>query len=106
MHTSAKVRLTSIAIRIRIICSLARFQPSLEISFKVAKRQTDKQTNKQRRLHIILGAGNQRLVALSHNTCSRAVGTDTSNKMATFGFNQGWLAGRLGYFRLFVELRM
>jgi len=65
VHTSAKARLTNVAIRILIrirdpdchqsliICSLAHCQPSLKIScryvwkflHKVAKRQTDKQTN-------------------------------------------------------------
>ena len=67
VHTSAKSRLTGVAIRIRIpvmicdpdrprnliICSLAYCQPSLKIScksvqkflHKVANRQTDKQTN-------------------------------------------------------------
>jgi len=60
VHTSAKTRLASVAIRIRIrepnrhknltICSLAHCQPSLKISCKsvrkflrkVANRQTDK----------------------------------------------------------------
>ena len=84
VHTSAKARLTLLPILIRIpirirdpdchqnliICSLARCQPSLKISCKsvrsflrkVANRQTDKdtnrQTNKHRRLHILLGGGN------------------------------------------------
>jgi len=57
VHTSAKVRLTSVAIRIRIriatiICSLAHCQRSLKISCKsvwkflcrVANKQTDRQT--------------------------------------------------------------
>ena len=77
MHTSAKARLTSVAIRIRTripsrdpdrhqnlnICSLAHCQPSLKIACKsvqkflrkVANRQTDRQTDRQRRLHILLG---------------------------------------------------
>jgi len=63
VHTSAKARLTSVAIRIQIhdldrhqnltICSLAHCQPSLKISrksawtflCKVANRQTDRQKN-------------------------------------------------------------
>jgi len=69
VHTSAKARLTSVAIRIRInmririrdpdrhqhliACSLANCQPSLKIScnsvqkflLKLAKRQTDRQTD-------------------------------------------------------------
>ena len=69
-------RLTSIAVQIRIrdsdrhqnliICSLTHCQPSLKISCKsvqkflrkVANRQGDRQTDKQRRLHILLGGGN------------------------------------------------
>ena len=66
MHTSAKARLTRIAIRIRIliqigdldrhqnlIISLAHCQPSMKISFvrkflrKVANRQTDGRTNNE-----------------------------------------------------------
>jgi len=78
VHTSAKARLISVMLRIRIririrvrdpdrhqnliICSLAHWQPSLKIpcksvwkfSCKVANRQTDK----QRRLHILFGGGN------------------------------------------------
>ena len=77
VHTSAKARLTSVAIRIRIqirildpdrhqnfiICPLAHYQPSLRISCKYvrtfyAKLLTNRQTNKQRRKHILLGGGN------------------------------------------------
>ena len=65
VHTSAKVRLTSVTIGIRArdpdrhqnltMCSLAHCQPSLKISRKsvqtflrkVANRQTNKQTNRQ-----------------------------------------------------------
>ena len=70
VHTSAIPRLTSVAIRIRIrhsdrrrnvvICSMVHCQPCPKISCKsvqkflrkVANRQTDRQTNKQRRLHM------------------------------------------------------
>jgi len=62
VHTTAKARLTSVAIRIQIwirdpyrhqnltVCSLAHFQPSLEISCKsvwkfCAKLLTERQTN-------------------------------------------------------------
>jgi len=84
MHTSAKARLTSVAIRIRIrirdpdrhqnliICSLAHCQPSRKFqanpfrSFfrKVSKsnRQRNRQTNRQRRSHILLGGGNKRVI--------------------------------------------
>jgi len=49
-----------------IICLLAHCQPLLKISCKsvpkflrkVANRQTDRQTDKQRRLRILLGGGN------------------------------------------------
>jgi len=49
-----------------IICSLAHCQPSLKISCKsvrkflckVVNRQTDRQTNKQRRKHNLLGGDN------------------------------------------------
>ena len=79
MHTFAKARLTSVAIRIRIqirvldpdrhqnliICplKLAHYQPSLRISCKsvrtfYGKLLTNRQTNKQRRKHILLGGGN------------------------------------------------
>jgi len=78
MHTSAKTRLTSVAIRIRtsdpdrhqnlIICSLAHCQPSLQISCKSVRkflrkvvnkqREKDRQTDKQRRKHNLLGGGN------------------------------------------------
>jgi len=78
MHTSAKARLTCVAIRIRIhlrisdpdrhqnliICSLACCQPSSKILCKslrkfmrkVANRQTNRQRNKDH--YIILGGGN------------------------------------------------
>jgi len=69
VHTSAKARLTSVADRHQnlIICSPVHCQPSLKISCKsvwkflcrVANRQTDRQTDKQRRLHILLGGGNK-----------------------------------------------
>ena len=73
MHTSAKARLTSVAIRIRIqirildpdrhqnliICPLAHYQPSLRISCKYVRTFYAKLlTNKQRRKHILLGGGN------------------------------------------------
>ena len=83
VHTSTKAHLTSVAIQIQIhiqicdpdrqqnliICSLAHCQPYMNISCKsvwrflrkVANRQTDRQTNKQWWLHILLGRGN--------NTC-------------------------------------
>jgi len=78
VHTSAKVRLTSVVIQIHepdrhqnvIICSLVHCQPSLKISCDLfgsffcvkllTDRQTDKQTNKQRRLHILLGRGSEK----------------------------------------------
>jgi len=81
VHTSAKARVTSVAIWIStrdlnrdqnlIICSLAHCQPCRKISCKsihkflrkVANRQTDKQTNKQPQLHSLLGGG-------SHLPCS------------------------------------
>ena len=78
LHTSAKARLTSVAMRIRIriripdpdlhqnltICSLAHCQPSLKISRKsarkllrkVANKRTDKQTNNEE--NNLLGGGN------------------------------------------------
>ena len=84
VHTSAKARLTTVAIWIGIgiripdpiryqnltICSLVHCQPSLKITCKfvvlrnVANRQTDgqtdRQTDRQRRLHILLlGGDNQ-----------------------------------------------
>jgi len=76
LHTCAYIHLTSVAIRIRVrypdrhqnlrISSMAHRQPSPKISCKsvhkllrkVAKRQTDK----QRRLHILLGRGKQELI--------------------------------------------
>jgi len=71
MHTSVKARLTSVAIRIcdpdsqqnLIVCSLVHCQPSLEISCKSVhnffypKLLTNRQTNKQQQLHILLGGG-------------------------------------------------
>jgi len=78
VHTSAKARLTSVAIRMRIricdpdrhqnltICSLVHCQPSLKISCnsvrkflrKVANKQTNRQTTKKTIKHILLGGGN------------------------------------------------
>jgi len=78
VHTSAKARLTTVAIRIRIripdpdrhqnsiICAMDHCQPALTISCKsawkflrnVANKQTDKQIDKQRRKHNLLGVGN------------------------------------------------
>ena len=84
MHTSAKARLKSVAIRIRIrdpdrhqntiVCSVAHCQSSLKIScksvlkflHKVADRQTDRQTDKQRRLHSLLGGGNKMRKSIIH----------------------------------------
>ena len=72
VDTSAKARLTSAAIRIGIrdrhqnlnICSLAQCQPSLKISCKsVLKflcKCANRQTDRQRRLHILLGGGNKK----------------------------------------------
>ena len=81
VHTSAKARLTSIAIRIRIriwihigirdpdrhqnliICSLAHRQPFLKISCKFVRKflrkVANRQTDKQRRKHNLLGGGNK-----------------------------------------------
>ena len=85
VRTSAKARLSSVAIRIQIriqiriripdsdryqnliVCSLTRCQPSLKISCKsvrkflrkVANKQTGKQTDKQRRKHNLLGGSNK-----------------------------------------------
>jgi len=81
VHTSAKARLTSVVIRILIrlrdsdrhqnliIYSMALCQPSLKISCKsvrkfLSKLLTDTQTDKQRRLHILLGGDNQRRFAV------------------------------------------
>jgi len=51
-----------------IICSSAHYQHSLKISCKsgsfCTKLLTDRQTNKQRRLHILLGGGNHVQVTL------------------------------------------
>jgi len=71
VHTSAKARVTSVAIRIRdldrhqklIICSLAHYQPFQNISCKsvqkflckIANRQTGRQTNND---NILLGGYN------------------------------------------------
>ena len=81
MHTSTKACLTSVAIRIRIpiriririrdpdrhqnfiICSFAHCQPSLKIPCKSVRkflRRQAEQTDKQRRLHILLGGGNNK----------------------------------------------
>ena len=70
VHTSTKVHLTSIAIRIRgpdrhqnlIICSFAHCQPSRKfpanpLSF-YTKLLTDRQTDKQQQSHILVGRGN------------------------------------------------
>jgi len=87
LHTSsAKVHLTSVAIQIRIwilisetdchqnltVFSMAHCQPSLKISCKsvqkflckVANRHTNTQTNKQWRLHILLGEDNYKAIRL------------------------------------------
>ena len=79
--TSAALRIR-IPIRIRIrdpdrhqnlvIFSLAYFQPSLKMSCKsvwkflriVANRQTDRQTDKQRRKHNLLGGGKNRQICI------------------------------------------
>jgi len=72
MHTSAKARLISVTIQIHthhpdcyqnlIICSLAHCQRSLKISCKsvskVLRKVANKQTDKQGRLHILLGGCN------------------------------------------------
>ena len=70
VHTSAKAHLTSVMIQIQIrdpdryqnliICSLAHWLPFLKISCNSVWRflLTDRQTNKQRQLHNILGGGN------------------------------------------------
>jgi len=75
VHTSTKARLISVEIQIRIriwihdpdrhqnldICSLARCQPSLKIScksvHKFLRKVANRQTDKRRRLHILLGGG-------------------------------------------------
>jgi len=67
VHTSAKARLTSVAIRIRdpdrhqnlIICSLAHCQPSVKISCKSVqnflRKVASRQTNEERQFHFLLG---------------------------------------------------
>ena len=75
VHTSAKARLTSVTIQIRIqicdpdcdqnliTCSLADCQTYLKIScisvWKFSGKAANKQTNKQRRKHNLLGGGNK-----------------------------------------------
>jgi len=113
VHTSAKARFTSVAIRIRIwiriririgiririqirihesdrhqnliFCSVDHCQPSLKILCKsvqtflrkVANRETDRETDRQRRLHILLGGGKKcqsigtQLCKLQHSTETR-----------------------------------
>jgi len=76
VHTSTEACLSSVAIQIwiciqipdpdchqnLIICSLAHSQPSLKISCKSVQKflckVANRQINKQRRLHILLGGGN------------------------------------------------
>jgi len=70
VHTSTKARLTGVRDPARqenlTIYSLAHFQPSLKILCKsvrqflrkVANTQTDRQTDKQRRLRVLLGGDN------------------------------------------------
>jgi len=77
VHTSAKARLTSDAIRIRdqdchqnlMSYLLAHCQPSLEISSKsvqkLLRKVANRQTDKQLRLHILLGGGNSTNAARS-----------------------------------------
>jgi len=79
VHTSAKARLISVAIRIRIrdpdrhqnliVCSLAHCQPSLKISCKTVQQSLHKvanrQTNKQRQLHILFGGCNKNVYSFS-----------------------------------------
>ena len=90
-----------------IICSLAHCQPSLKISYKsvwkllrkVVNRQTDRQTyrqtDKQRRLHNLLGGGNNSCVIfLSAKTVAK-VGSATS----TDSFLVGTAAVGLNIFR-------
>jgi len=76
VHTSAKARLTSVAIRIAhtdrhqhwIICSFAHCQPSTKFHVNpfgrfCAKLLTDGQTDKQRRLHnLLVILANQRVI--------------------------------------------
>jgi len=77
VHTSAKARLTGVAILIPIAPKFNHLftgrLPTFPGNFmqtvwkflcKVAKRQTDKQTNKQRRLHNLLGGGKQQQKAV------------------------------------------
>jgi len=92
VHTSAKAVLTSVAIRVRvririhirirdpnryqnlIICSLAHCQPSLTISCKSVRtflrKVASKQTDKQRRLHILIGGGNNDNMLSLKRSCS------------------------------------
>ena len=70
VRTSAKARLTSVRIQIPdpdrhrnlIVCSLALCQPSLKRSCKSVqmclRKVANRQTDRQRRLHILLGGGN------------------------------------------------
>ena len=76
VHTSAKARLTSVAISVPppselvqdrhqnlIICSLVHCQPSLRISCKSVgkflRKVANRQTDIQRRKHNLLGGGNK-----------------------------------------------
>jgi len=71
VHTSAKARLTSVAISVPpsgesvrdrhqnlTFCWLDHWQPSFQISCKVTNRQRGRQTDKERRKHNLLGGGN------------------------------------------------
>jgi len=77
VHTSAKARLTSVAMRMHC-------QPSLKISCrsfrkflrKVANRQTNKQTNKQRRLHVLLDGSKNKNGAIFRDTVYGIVSHD------------------------------
>jgi len=89
VHTFAKERFTSVAIRFRILdpdhhqnlnnCSLANCQPSLKISCKsvrkflrkVGNRQTNKQTNNDDYI-ILLGGGNNHESLVSTFNVSQA----------------------------------
>ena len=85
LHTSTKARLTGVALRIQIrnqicdpdrrqnliICSLTHCQSSLKMSCKSVWKFLHKQTDKQRRLHILLGGGNHEgNLFQSHNALS------------------------------------